>query len=186
MSRTATGWRLIKKTEQPVLRIDPEALNSPEVQDFVSVFRLKPGLTQYDITQEALNPFPSTFPPEGVASLDLETRSLLQALYYVCHGVDIPPDHATRGLVTVTLDEHGQAFDWGLIMRDFFSVHSAKLKQRPPNAHVAVQYKDYWFYIDETDQQTKSTFSLLMELARLELAGKNGGAAPLLTLPVGR
>jgi hypothetical protein len=39
---------LIKKTQQPVLRIDPEAINSPEVQDFVRVFRLRPGRTQYD------------------------------------------------------------------------------------------------------------------------------------------
>ena len=49
---------------------------------------------------------------------------------------------------------------------------------------MAVQYKDYWFYIDDTDQETKSTFSLLMELARLELAGKSG-PGPQLTLPVG-
>ena len=37
--------------------------------------------------------------------------------------------------------------------------------------------------IDETDQETKSTFSLLMELSRLELAGK-GGPGPVLTLPL--
>jgi hypothetical protein len=92
-----TTWTLIKKNQQPVLRIAPEAVNSSEVQDFVRIFRLKPGLTQYDITQEALNPFPSTYPPEGVTSLDLETRSLLQALYYVSHGIDIPPEHANGG-----------------------------------------------------------------------------------------
>jgi hypothetical protein len=94
---TGTTWTLIKKTQQPVLRVDPEAVNSPEVQDFVRVFRLRPGLIQYDITQEALNPFPSTYPPEGVTRLDLETRSLLQALYYVSTGIDIPPEHTTRG-----------------------------------------------------------------------------------------
>ncbi|MBL8482115.1 MAG: hypothetical protein JNJ60_07970, partial [Rhodocyclaceae bacterium] len=42
----------------------------------------------------------------------------------------------------------------------------------------------WWFYIDETDAASKSTFSLLMELGRLELAGKSG-PGPLLTLPVG-
>jgi hypothetical protein len=67
------------------------------VQDFVRVFRLRPGLLQYSITQEARNPCPSTYPPEGVTSLDLETRSLLQALYYVSQGIDIPPEHATGG-----------------------------------------------------------------------------------------
>jgi hypothetical protein len=180
-------WTLTKKTPHAVLRIDPEALDSPEVQDFVRVFRLKPGLAQYDITEETLNPFPSTYPSEGVTTLDLETRSLLQALYYVCHGVDIPPEHAKRGLVTVTLDAHNQPFDWALVMSSFFRVHSVKTKgnERPPDAHVAVQYKNYWFYIDDTDQDTKSTFSLLMELARLELAGKPG-PGPQLTLPIGR
>ena len=49
---------------------------------------------------------------------------------------------------------------------------------------MAIKYKDYWFYIEDTDQETKSTFSLLMELARLELAGKTG-PGPQLTLPVG-
>jgi len=180
---TGTTWTLIKKTQQPVLRIDPDAINSPEVQDFVRVFRLRPGLTQYDITQEALNPFPSTYPPEGVTRLDLETRSLLQALYYVSTGIDIPPEHATGGLATVTLDAAGHAFDWEMVMRRFFRVRWAKGNKRPPGAHVAVKYKDYWFYIDETDQETKSTFSLLMELARLELAGKPG-PGPQLTLPI--
>jgi hypothetical protein len=179
-----TTWTLIKKTQQPVLRIDPEAINSPEVQDFVRLFRLKPGLTQYNITQEMLHPFPSTYPPDGVTSFDLETRSLLQALYYVSTGIDIPPEHTAGGLVTVTLDAAGHEFDWGIVMRRFFHVRWAKRNKRPPGAHVAVQYKDYWFYIEDTDQDTKSTFSLLMELTCLELAGK-AGPGPQLTLPVG-
>jgi hypothetical protein len=49
---------------------------------------------------------------------------------------------------------------------------------------VAVQYKGYGFYIDETDQETKSTFTLLMEIARLNLTDK-GGAKPVFTLPLG-
>ena len=69
-------------------------------------------------------------------------------------------------------------------MHGFFRVHWAQGHARPPDAHVAVKYKDYWFYIEDTDQETKSTFSLLMELARLELTGK-AGPGPQLTLPVG-
>ena len=178
-------WTLIRKVQHPVLRVDPNALDSPEVQDLVRVFRLKPGLTQYSITEEALNPFPSSFPPDGVTSLDLETRSLLQALYYVSLGIDVPPEHATRKLVTVTVDSTGRPFDWDLIMRNFFRVRSAKANERPSGAHVAIRYQGYWFYIEESDEETKSTFSLLMELARLELAGKPG-PGPQLTLPVGR
>ena len=61
----------------------------------------------------------------------------------------------------------------------------AEGKKPPPCAHVAVCYKGYWFYIDERDRDTKATFALLVELSRLQLATDKGGAAPLLTLPLG-
>lgn len=47
-----------------------------------------------------------------------------------------------------------------------------------------MHYLDHWFWIDERDIDTKSTFSLLIELSRLELQGR-GGTAPVLTIPVG-
>ena len=56
-------------------------------------------------------------------------------------------------------------------------------KKPPPAAHVAVCYLGYWFYIDERDRDTKATYSLLLELSRLELGAKTG-TAPLLTLPL--
>jgi hypothetical protein len=179
-----TAWTLARKTQQPVLLVDPGAVASDEMRVVVRTFRLRPGLAKYDITQEALSPFPSTYPPEGVSSLDLETRSLLQALYYVSHGIEIPPEHASGGLVTVTHDEVGRVFDWQQLTNDLFRVRYVQSEQRPPQAHVAVRYLGYWFYIDRTDQVTKATFSLLMELARLELTGKTG-SGPVLTLPVG-
>ena len=49
---------------------------------------------------------------------------------------------------------------------------------------MAVCHLGYWYYIDEADQDTKATFSLLLQLSRLELAGKTG-QGPMLTLPLG-
>jgi hypothetical protein len=179
------AWTLFKKSVQPVLLVDPGAADSAEMRAIAEAFRLKPGLTKFPITQEAFHPFPATYPSEGVAGIDLETRSLLQAMYYVSHGIEIPPEHAAAGLVTVTRDASGQPFDWRLVTQGLFRVYSANGDKRPPGALVAVPYKGYWFYIDDTDQDTKATFSLLMELARLELIGKTG-PGPVLTLPVGR
>src|SRR2546422_7020700 len=178
------AWTLVKKTTQPVLLVDPQAAESADMRDVARAFRLKSGLTRFPITQETFSPFPATYPKEGVTGLDLETRSLLQALYFVSHGIDVPAEHAAAGLVTVTRDPGGAPFDWRLVTDGLFRVHSVKSDTRPPNAHVAVPYKGHWFYIDETDQDTKSTFSLLVELSRLELAGK-AGPGPVLTLPVG-
>lgn len=180
----AGTWSLVKKNQQSVLRIDPRAGLFPEMREFTRIFRLKPGLPAYDITQEALSPFPSTYPPEGVSVLDLETRSLLQALYYVSLGIDIPPEHAAQGLATITRDDSGQLYDWQKVTQGLFRVRWAQGEERPPRAHVAARYQGYWFYIDAADQDTKSTFSLLMELSRLELAGKSG-PGPVLTLPLG-
>jgi hypothetical protein len=174
---------LVKKNQQPVLRVDPRATMFPEMREFLRVFRLKPGELQYDVTQEALNPFPVTYSEQGVTKLDVETRSLLQALYYISHGIEIPPEHAAKGFATITRDVSGTPYDWSLMTRGLFKVKWAAGEERPPQAHVATRYLDYWFYIDRSDQDTKSTFSLLMELSRLEVAGK-GGPGPVLTIPV--
>jgi hypothetical protein len=52
-------------------------------------------------------------------------------------------------------------------------------------ARVAAFYQGYWFYIDEADSETKSTYSLLVKLSRLHLQ-TNKGDKPLLTLPLSR
>jgi hypothetical protein len=176
-------WTLIKKNSVPVLLVDPDVGFSPDMKVFTQAFHLKPGVAKYDITQESLNPFASTYPAEGVTNLDLETRSLLQALYYVSHGIEIPPEHVARGMLTITREASDQPYDWARVMQGLFRVRSAKGEERPPGAQVAVQYRGAWFYIDETDQDTKATFSLLIELSRLELAGK-AGPGPVLTLPL--
>jgi len=169
-----------------VLRIAPEALDSPEVETFTRTFRLKRGVTKYRISQEELNPFPSTLPAEGVTQIDLETRSLLQGLFFLSTGVEVPPDHLSNGVARATVDDDGRDFDWSVVTAGLFNVHWAPPGSRPPGAQVAIQYRGYWFYIDAADHETKSTFTLLMELSRLNLTGTSPSAKPVLTLPVGR
>jgi hypothetical protein len=50
---------------------------------------------------------------------------------------------------------------------------------------VAVRYRDHWFYIDDRDADSKTTFGLMMIMTRVNLLGTRGGG-PALTLPVGR
>jgi len=53
---------------------------------------------------------------------------------------------------------------------------------RPHHAAVAVQHRGYWFYVDETDLDSKSTFNLLLELFNLEIRAGGGAQIPLLTI----
>jgi hypothetical protein len=61
-------------------------------------------------------------------------------------------------------------------------------EQRPDAAAVAVQFRDGWFFIDETDQTTKRFFKLLNALWSVTIADSTShlANAPVLTVPVSR
>lgn len=103
----------------------------------------------------------------------VSTRSLLEVMYYLSHGVIVPAEHQSLGLVTLTTDQNGAAFDWTEMMHDLFTIHGCK--HCPKHAAVAVQYRDYWFYIDERDQDSLSTYTLLVELFGIEVRAGGGG-----------
>lgn len=176
-------WTLGRKMRQPVMYLDPAMLDSGPMREFVRIFHLKPGLAKYDVTVDSLPPFAEG--GNGHVLLDLETRSLLQAMYFVSHGVEIPPEHSARGVARTTRTEDGNVFDWSKVTQGVFRARWSKGDAPPANAHVAVSYQDYWFYIGEADHESKATFSLLMELTRLDLQAKPGDR-PVLTLPISR
>ena len=177
-------WSLIRKKDTPFLYVHPAAQASEDWLEVCRTFKIKPGLKQYELEVTKLSPFPSEYPPEGVKVIDLETRSLLQVLYFIAHGVEVPPCHVAEGLARVTVEADGTVFDYQQVLGGLFHVCWAKGKKRPANAAVAVCYKGHWFYIDEADHDTRATFALMVQLSRLELGTKAGGA-PVLTLPLG-
>ncbi len=90
--------------------------------------------------------------------------------------------HRVYTLPLALVDADGKAFDWNEVTGGLFRVHASK--SRPKRAAVRVRYRDHWFYIDDADLDTKSTFALLLQLLALQ-AGEESSGAPVLTLPVG-
>ncbi len=178
------GWAVVKKKLQPMLRVGPGAATDPDFAAFCKIFKLNPAKRTFDLTAEKLDPFLEKAPAAGLEGIDVETRSLLQVLFFVGHGVDVPPCHAASGVAPQTRTPDGAVFDWDNVLGGLFKVKYAEGKRPPANAQVAVQYRGYWFYIDAADRDTKATFNLLVELSRLELGAKTG-SAPILTLPLG-
>jgi len=177
---------LVKKSKYPVIRFAPRSIDSFEVQEFERIFGLQPKLGKYAMEVESMDPFRANQPKEGAKIVDLELRSLLQALFYVSQGVDIPPQHAAAGLATITRDTDGTPFDYGKMLEGLFHVRSCCCGRHPPkNAAVAVCYRGCWFYIADDDQDTKATFALLVGLARFDQGNRPAGSGPLLTLPIG-
>ena len=179
------GYYLIKKSSQPMLAVDAAAKLEPAWETFCRCFYIDPQARSLKITTDQLAPYQNTADSPSLSVLDLETRSLLQVLFFVSHGIDVPSEHVRDGRVPMTCNPDGTPFDWRQIMTGMFRVQSIKSKKRPENAYVAVFYEGYWYYIDDRDRDTKATFALLIEVSRLELQSSESNA-PLLTLPLGR
>ena len=178
------NWAVVRKRSQPLLRVGKVAANDPDFVALCRAFKLNPEKRSFDLTTDKLDPFLVGAPEKGLDVLDMETRSLLQVLFFVSQGVEVPPPHASCGNRAADRRAGRAPFDWQFVLRGLFRVNSCEGKKPPPCAHVAVHYNGYWFYIDERDRDTKATFALLVEVSRLELGAK-AGSAPILTLPLG-
>jgi hypothetical protein len=117
-------------------------------------------------------------------NIALQSRSIYEMMYYLSQGVEVPPSHLRKGLVTQTRDEQGGVYDWNAMLGDLFRVHVSRWK--PRDAYLAVPYRGHWYYVRDDDLETKSTLSLLHELFNLQVRGGAGTEnLPVLTLGVG-
>lgn len=117
------------------------------------------------------------------SKLNMVTRSMTDILFYIAQAVEVPPDHIEKKLVTITRTPDGKVFDWGTLHKNLIRLRWSE--NRPDDAYIAVKYRGYWFYIADSDLDSKSTFLLLQILGDLQ-AGTTPSAGPVLTLPVAR
>ena len=111
-------------------------------------------------------------------SIVIRTRSILGAIVYLSQAVHPPESHVESKIASREWPLPGGIND----LKNFFSIHSSRER---PMASLAVKYRDFWFYIDETDMASKSTFLVLSEFYRLAISDSRPGQVPVLTLPVG-
>jgi hypothetical protein len=149
---------------------------------------LTPGRLRYDLLADVSGPAdPARFNRGSADRIVLEPRSTAQVYFYMANGVEIPEEHLKAGLVHLPTEADGKVVDMRAVTADLFEVHVCKGLKAPPHAYVAIQYRGYWYYIDDRDQASKSTLALMLQLSRLDFRGRQPGVeAPLLTLPVGR
>jgi len=111
-----------------------------------------------------------------------QTRTVLGALYALSHAVNVPEAHAAAGFVTVSNIEAPETQTWQEFLSGQFTVQSGS--DEPSDAFVQIQYRDHWYWIDDRDLETKTTFSLILFLLSLQSAASDG-ATPLLTINSG-
>lgn len=155
----------------------PSDEDNPLNEDIAVVRRLlelKPEQNEWPIT---------AYPYKRLnTEIGLRGRTMLGVMYYLSQSVEPPPEHAARHLVGVTKLPDGQPFDWTHVLGDLLRIKSSP--HQPNDAFIAIKYRTHWFYIEDTDRDSKTTFNMLILLFMLQSASSQG-KSPLLTLPIG-
>lgn len=162
-----------------ILSIDPNGVDLQLMTRFWEMLELDPGTYQFYLTRFAGK-------KHGGNEIAIETRSPLGLMYFLSHSVEPPMIDEMCGRVTLTLNEYGEVFDWNRVLTDLMEVKSIPIRkrcQRFPLGAVAVKYRGAYFYIDDSDLHSKSTFSLLAQLLALQTGCPE---LPVLTLPIGQ
>jgi len=167
------GYQRVQGEDTPVMTIAREAVDLKETRELKNILGLATEKNIFILDAQG-----NRARSEAVG---IELRSLLGTFFFASHGVDVPARDLSLGRAMETMDENDRPFDWSLVVGDLFRIHSQAAK--PDNAQVAIKYRGSWFYIDDSDLNTKYSFLLLEQLSAL-LGGKIERTGPLLTLPV--
>jgi hypothetical protein len=160
---------------QVVLLIEPCAEHEAEIAELRKLLGLSPNRKSYPVVLGAATV------PDVIA---LDTRSVLAVMHYVSQGVEVPKEDIAQGKVTQTREFKTNAlFDWQAVLGKLFRVRCQS--DEPAQAAVAVKYRGMWFYVDDADLDSKSTFDMLTQLTALQ-AGDVRSVQPVLTIPVAR
>jgi hypothetical protein len=109
--------------------------------------------------------------------LDLMTRSMLQIMLELAMNIRVPAsDVAARRAAPGSTDTDATTTEAPPRL-EILSGGAA-----PPDAYAAVQYGGRWFWIADTDLQSKFTFASVMLLFSISETGAKG-AAPVVTVP---
>jgi len=113
--------------------------------------------------------------PSQATEVALLSRSMMEIMLQLGFGIDLPAAHVNDGWVLPGLRQAGDAAGRPL-------VHIRSSPDEPAQAYAAVPYKGHWYWIDETDVESKRIFTFLMILFSLAETGQ-APAAPVVTVP---
>lgn len=113
--------------------------------------------------------------PSQAKEVALLSRSMMEIMLQLGFGIDLPAAHLNDGWVLPGLRQAGDAAG-----RPLVRIRSGR--DEPAHAYAAVPYKGHWYWIDETDVESKRIFTFLMILFWLAETGQ-APATPVVTVP---
>jgi hypothetical protein len=109
--------------------------------------------------------------PNEIAML---SRSMLQIMIELAASIDVPQEHIDKTYTIPTLSAGNQKRALGVKYS----------REKPDKVFTSIFYQDHWFWIENSDFESKRTFSFIMLLFSLTETG-GGEGLPLVTIPAG-
>jgi hypothetical protein len=157
-----------------VLAVEPDAVNSPDYRIVCEALAVTCDGAPLRLRQGFGSPTDSN-------ELTLATRSLFSSLFHLSRHVDAPAQDIAAGYASPAGDINDPSAA-ATSLRELFHVRSSA--DEPEHASVKVFYRNSWFYIADSDRDSKTTFALLSMLITLK-SGDTSGLMPLISIPSG-
>ncbi len=127
--------------------------------------------------QAAGQKFVLTYSPvrAGENELAVNSRSMLQILGAFSSYMEVPEAHVKDHSAAPSFEKAASES-----RKDPVQIHSGK--DKPASSYAAVQYRDYWFWVDVGDWRTKRAMSAIAFFFTLAETGGNE-KLPLITIP---
>lgn len=114
---------------------------------------------------------------KGAEGIGIITRSTFDLIEIMKASVEVPVEHIDTGL----------AYEYPPMGLPGQGIRIKASQTKPEGLSLAVKYRGYWFYVDETDQISKGAFLVMRTFWSITTTSATGQQeAPVLTIPVSR
>jgi hypothetical protein len=99
-------------------------------------------------------------------TIAMQTRSGFQILNLLGSNVEVPSEHIAESRTYPQITETAETQSLPPLIR----IHAEK--SRPEDTFAAINYRDYWYWIDDRDYRSKGIFTFLMIIMTLAETGE--------------
>jgi hypothetical protein len=144
-------------------RHDTDQKTEEAFRELCELLKLSPDTSEVELSYGFL--------PQSDMELVCRSRSILEIIVELAGHIRIPAEHETSGIaVTSSVNPENASF---VILSS---------SDEPQGSSVKVLYRDHWFYISDSDLESKRIFGFMMLLFSLTESGETTGL-PLVTIP---
>ena len=162
------GSRLIESTPEPTIGIYfPQTGLSDSTRNAIATFKqllkLDPNSNEFVLQYGLIQ--------DNDLEISINTNSMLEILYAAAWHINVPPEHIEEGRTLPAIQS-----DMGPLINIKYS------KNHPDNPYIAIKTEGYWFYLDQSDFESKSVFAGLQILLNTAADVNSAAVSPLISV----